>query len=30
MSEDNIYHLNNNGYKKVNSHKKPKDNKKFT
>ncbi len=29
MSEDNIYHLNNNGYKKVNSHKKPKDNKKF-
>ena len=29
MSEDNIYHVNNNGYKKVNSHKKPKDNKKF-
>ena len=30
MSEDNIYHLNNNGYKKANSHKKPKDNKKFS
>ena len=29
MSEDNLYHVNNNGYKKVNSHKKPKDNKKF-
>ena len=29
MSEDNIYHVNNNGYKKINSHKKPKDNKKF-
>ena len=28
-SEDNIYHVNNNGYRKVNSHKKPKDNKKF-
>ena len=31
MSEDNIYHVNNNnnGYKKMNCHKKPKDNKKF-
>ena len=29
MSEDNIYHVNSNGFRKINSHKKPKDNKKF-
>ena len=29
MSEDNIYYVNNNSYRKVNIHKKPKENKKF-
>ena len=29
MSEDNIYYVNNNGYRKVNLHRKPKENKKF-
>ena len=29
MSEDNIYYVNNNSYRKLNIHKKPKENKKF-